>query len=374
MKSYTCGRGFAVRSPWVMGALSALVAASSAFSWWDGGHKAIALVAYEKLSPQEQAWVMRQMEAHPTKAELFEEPMKVELGQGDIPADLRARWFFAQAAIWSDLIRNREGYPNAKEINATYHHSGWHYTDLPVFPDAQAEEKMKAQVEMPLLDWQPGMAEPEHGFNSIHTLKRVIHELGDPAVAPKDKAVNLTWLFHLVGDMHQPCHCAQLFVPGKMEDGDRGANRVLILGIKRANPELEADVLHFFWDSLWNEAENNLKDIQTRIFPLKADAALWEKAQVSAQKLDPVEWLHEGHALAVRYVYSPDLLRRLATVTPRPNPGRGRPEDVLMVSMSTLMMDAYIREARFVSRQQVVTAGVRLAEVLKAVIAKSGDL
>ena len=78
--------------------------------------------------------------------------------------------------------------------------------------------------------------------------------------------------------------------------------------------------------------------------------------------------------MAERYVYSPDLLRRLASVKPRQNPGQGRPEEVLMVGMSTLMMDAYIREARFVSRQQVVTAGVRLAEVIKAVIAKSNDL
>jgi hypothetical protein len=155
-----------------------------------------------------------------------------------------------------------------------------------------------------------------------------------------------------------------------MEDGDRGGNRVLILGIKRANPELTADVLHFFWDSLWNDSQNGVADIQSRITVLKADPALWQRADTAAQILDPVEWLKEGHALAERYVYSPDLLRRIATVSPRPNPGPGRREDVLMVSMSTLMMDAYIREARFVSRQQVVTAGIRLATVLKQIIAQ----
>lgn len=343
-------------------------------AWWDGGHKAVALVAYEKLTPAEQAWVMRQMEAHPTKAELFDAPMVEELGKGDISADMRAKWFFAQAAVWSDLIRNREGYPNSKEINATYHHSGWHYTDLPVFSDEKAKAQLKDKIELPQLNWQPGMAEPEHGFNSVLTLKRVIHELGDPAVTAKDKAVDLCWLFHLTGDMHQPCHCAQLFIPGKMEEGDRGGNRILIMGIKRSNPALDADVLHYFWDSLWNDTQNGLLDIEQRIAPLHADAALWERAQVSAQKLQPDEWLVEGHALAERYVYSPDLLKRLASVKPRQNPGQGRPEEVLMVGMSTLMMDAYIREARFVSRQQVVTAGVRLAEVIKAVIAKSNDL
>lgn len=341
------------------------------FSWWDGGHKAVALIAYERLSVDERAWVMKQLDAHPTKGELFEAPMREELKEGEIPADIRDQWFFAQAAVWSDIIRNRDGYPNAKEINAAYHHSVWHYTDLPVFPDEQARQQLQGKVHPPSLDWQLGMAEPEHGFNSIHTLKRVIYELGDPAVSEKDKAVDLCWLFHLVGDMHQPCHCAQLFIPGKMEEGDRGANRILILGIKRANPQLDADVLHFFWDSLWNDAQNGVKDIGQRIVPLKADAALWARADESAKSLDPVEWLKEGHSLAARYVYSPDLLKRLASITPRPNPGGGRREDVLMVSLSTLTMDAYIRDARFISRQQVVTAGVRLAEVLKAVIAKS---
>ena len=371
MKNFLCGLRLRGCLGWTV-LLAFLGLISPVFSWWDGGHKAIALVAYERLSSAEREWVMRQMEAHPTKMELFEGPMREELGQGDLSPELRAKWFFGQASIWSDLIRNREGYPNSTVINATYHHSGWHYTDLPVFPDALAGEQMRSKVEMPLLEWQPGMAEPEQGFNSIHTLKRVIHELGDPAVAAMDKAVDLCWLFHLVGDMHQPCHCAQLFVPGKLETGDRGANRVLILGIRRANPALEADVLHFFWDSLWNDAKNGVVDVEQRLFPLKADAGLWERAQVSAHTLEPEAWLSEGHALAVRHVYSPDLLQRLATVSPQPNPGRGKPEDVLMVTMSTPMMDAYIRDARSLSRQQVVTAGVRLAEVLKRVIAQSG--
>lgn len=344
----------------------------SVSAWWDGGHKAVALIAYERLTPEERAWVMKHLEAHPTRSELFELPLHEEIQEPEKDPELRAKWYFAQASVWSDIIRNRDGYPNAKEINATYHHSVWHYTDLPVFQDAEAAKALEGKVHLPELDWQPGMAEPEHGFNSIHTLRRVVQELGDPAVTEKDKAVDLCWLFHLLGDMHQPCHCAQLFVPGKMEDGDRGGNRILILGIKRANPQLDADVLHFFWDSLWNDAQNGVVDIGQRIVPLKADTALWERAAASATILDPVAWLKEGHGIAEKYVYSPDLLKRLAAVTPRPNPGSSRREDVLMVSMSTLMMDAYVREARFISRQQVVTAGVRLAEVLKQVIAKSG--
>lgn len=341
--------------------------ATSAQAWWDGGHKAVALIAWARLTPEQRTWVMRQLEQHPTKEELFEGPLKAELGAGPVDPETRAKWYFAQASIWSDLIRNRDGYPNAREIQARYHRSTWHYTDLPVFPDEAARQQLKDKDVAPPMDWAPGMAEPQHGFNSMQTLARVFTELADPAVPAADKAVDLCWLFHILGDTHQPCHCAELFVPGKLPDGDRGANRVLILGIKQANPELTADVLHYFWDSLWNEKTNTLADIEARLMPLQADTALWTRVTEAARVTDPRAWLREGHALAISHVYSPALLQRLSLTRPIKNPGPGRPDDVLMVSLTKPLMDNYVSAARLLSRQQVAIAGARLAEVLKRV-------
>jgi hypothetical protein len=56
-------------------------------------------------------------------------------------------------------------------------------------------------------------------------------------------------------------------------------------------------------------------------------------------------------------------------VEPRPNPGPGKPEDVLMVSLPTAAMDAYVADAKKLAREQVAIAGVRLAEVLKRTVA-----
>ncbi len=341
-------------------------AANPLCAWWDGGHKAVAILAFQRLTPEQRAWVMTQLEAHPTKEELFEGPLKEELGATPDP-ETRAKWYFAQASIWSDLVRKYDGYPNAKEINTKYHHSVWHYTDLPIFPDQKARRELKAKDVEPPMDWRPGMKEPEHGFNSMHTLERVIHELGDPAVSPADKAVDLCWLFHLVGDTHQPCHCAELYVPEKLEDGDRGANRILILGIKSANPELTADVLHYFWDSLWNGEKNGVAEVESRLNVIKADGGLWTRATAAAKVTEPQAWLREGHALAVSHVYSPELLQRLSVTKPQKNPGQGRPEDVMMITMTKPVMDNYVAKARLVSREQVAIAGFRLAEVLKRV-------
>lgn len=346
--------------------LASLIAALPAEAWWDGGHKMIALIAYERLSPEERSWVMQLLDGHPTRAELFDAPMRAELGQPSSD-EQRTRWFFAQASIWSDLIRNRDGYPNAAEINQTYHHGSWHYTDVPVFPDEAARAALPGKAAMPALEWSPGMSEPEHGFNSVQALKRVVHELGDPVVPAAQRAVDLCWLFHLMGDFHQPCHCAELYVPGKLPEGDRGANRVLILGISRANPALQSDVLHFFWDSLWNGETNDLKSVQSRLGPLMQDETLLAKGRGGAQVVGAESLLKEGHSLAGMHVYSPMLMSRIQALQPVLNPGPGRKEEVLLVTLPTAASEIYINEARRVSRQQIVTAGMRLAAVLKQI-------
>ena len=43
---------------------------------------------------------------------------------------------------------------------------------------------------------------------------------------PERKAVALAWLFHLVGDIHQPLHTAQLFTV-EYPKGDRGRESAL---------------------------------------------------------------------------------------------------------------------------------------------------
>ena len=53
------------------------------------------------------------------------------------------------------------------------------------------------------------------------------------------------WLFHLVGDVHQPLHTVSLFKT-KYPDGDRGGNLVFVRA-KRSGAILD---LHQLWDGL----------------------------------------------------------------------------------------------------------------------------
>ena len=43
----------------------------------------------------------------------------------------------------------------------------------------------------------------------------------------EEKAIYLTWLMHLVGDIHQPLHCAAVFSE-QFPNGDKGGNDAFI--------------------------------------------------------------------------------------------------------------------------------------------------
>jgi hypothetical protein len=65
------------------------------------------------------------------------------------------------------------------------------------------------------------------------------------------KAVALASLFHLVGDIHQPLHTAQLFTVDYPQ-GDRGGNEICVRVTQTGQP-ME---LHRFWDGVITSSSN----------------------------------------------------------------------------------------------------------------------
>jgi hypothetical protein len=55
----------------------------------------------------------------------------------------------------------------------------------------------------------------------------------------------MCWVFHLIGDAHQPLHVTQLFTT-QFPKGDRGGNKFLI----RAKEGASSITLHQYWDDL----------------------------------------------------------------------------------------------------------------------------
>jgi hypothetical protein len=357
-------------------ALLTFLLTSPASAWWDGGHKVIAYIAYDHLTSDERAWVMSLLEANPTHQELFLDKIKDEL-TGTPSEDARQRWYFGQASVWADLIRYNNGYSNAQSIKDTYDRPDRHYTDFAIFTSESARLALKEHDVTPVTAWTPDLKEPDTKLNSMQAFAKIEAQVPDTSLPVTERAVELMWLFHLVGDTHQPCHCAQLFDPEKFPAGDRGGNGVMILGIKQKSPgDMNSDVLHAFWDSLFNGKTNTHIDILERSKLLKANPALWTSGRSVIAVTDPLAWLKEGRAIAATSVYSPELLDRIAKgraeVVEKKSRSLGtRLEHTVMASMPTLALNAYVAKARTIADQQAVTSGLRLAASIKRLHARS---
>jgi len=84
------------------------------------------------------------------------------------------------------------------------------------------------------------------------------------------KTIALAWLFHLVGDIHQPLHTVQLFTV-EYPQGDRGGNEICV----RVTQSGQSMDLHKFWDGVITSSQNLTR--------LQKDATAPKPPRVSAK-------------------------------------------------------------------------------------------
>ena len=89
--------------------------------------------------------------------------------------------------------------------------------------------------------------EPVNILTALAENEKVVRNETDP----ERKAIALAWLFHLVGDIHQPLHTAQLFT-FEYPNGDRGGNEICVR-VTQAGQTLD---LHRFWDGVITSSQN----------------------------------------------------------------------------------------------------------------------
>ena len=94
---------------------------------------------------------------------------------------------------------------------------------------------------------QINKAEPVNILTALAENESVVKNGNDP----ERKAIALAWLFHLVGDIHQPLHTAQLFTTDYPK-GDRGGNEICVR-VKEAEQPMD---LHRFWDGVITSSSN----------------------------------------------------------------------------------------------------------------------
>ena len=298
---------------------------ASSYGWSDTGHMAVAFVAYQKLNPQTRARVDALVRLNPS----FDDWSQTLIPAGT-PAARKRMMLFMIAATWPDQIKGDSRYhpdgpdggnrpPNdgTADRNIGYsdlaRHKYWHFTDKPFSPDNTTLE-------------DPPVPNAE---TQIAAFRAVL-----ASTSPDElKSYDLMWLLHLVGDVHQPLHCAARFTRFDLDGGgDDGGNEVMVRNSVGAEPK----TLHSFWDGLLGTSSDPRAAITAGQGLPPANAGL-------ANNLDAGVWIDESFAAAKSTVYKPPIGVRAGPFT---------------------ITSAYRTTARALAKKRVALGGARLANIL----------
>ena len=177
--------------------LAFVASASSAHAWWEKGHRLVASVAADHLTP------------------VARRNVKALLGNESL----------ADVASWADAYRPLETQTG-----------GWHYVDLPAASDTYDRDR-----DCPT---QPGVKAGSRNdkWRDCATDRILFFEdrLRDKTLDPTDRALALKYLVHFVGDIHQPMHASGV---------EQGGNGIAVTAFGSAScSNFGKCNLHSIWD------------------------------------------------------------------------------------------------------------------------------
>ena len=223
-----------------------LLQSVTVFGWNALGHRLVAQIAYDHLTPK----------ARDVFNQYNRAMDKVYRPQS-----------FVNAAVWLDTLRYQD-------INWF---ASMHYIDRPFSHDGS---------QLP----------PLQEVNALWAIENATHVLSNKYATDFDKGVAVRVILHVVGDIHQPLHAATR-VSAQFPKGDRGGN-LMLLG---RNPV--AKNLHSYWDKGAGllVTKRRLSPYQLSRRALNIERRWPCKATVA--DLNSNHWADESNALAIHSVY-----------------------------------------------------------------------
>lgn len=258
-------------------ALALVAAPRPAWAWDELGHKVVARIAWDNMTPQARANAIALLRAAPADAGIR------ELMPADgRPLAERERDWFVETAVWADLVRSRS------HMGYRYAQSTWHYVNF------FWEQRDGRAIDRPDV---PRAGDLLTRLSSYGTTL-------SPSPATPQAALDLAWTLHLVGDGHQPLHNSAR-ITAQDTAGDRGGNSFRIKG--------RSDNLHSFWDGLVGPAFPWVRGDSTESAYVGRIAAELQRRQPRvAGRILPGQferWSAEGLTTAQRVIYPADLIR-----------------------------------------------------------------
>jgi hypothetical protein len=285
----------------------------------------IARLAWNQLNDGERAKVIAMLKKHPNYDDYLCKDRSKDYSEEE--------WVFVRAATWSDWIRDEH-----KDK-----HDHWHQISLPYVPPGSKIDRKK---HLPLTDED----------NIVTRLPKCVRRATEGSDA--DRAINLAWVVHLVGDIHQPLHCTTRF-DDKYPDGDDNALDAMI----RVNGDTVS--LHQWWDSIHGHdtsgkvIDADAKDVQDLI---KKEPDLVRDDLESHKTFE--SWAEESFDVAQKWVYLDGKLKTL----PKPKSSSSS-----SANDAPELPNDYAENAKRVAWIQFAKAGVRLTQQIRNILAKQTE-
>jgi hypothetical protein len=299
----------------------AILWVTPALAWNSFGHMESAAVAWELLTPKAKQEATRLLKLNP----------QYKSWTKGVAADKQDQIAFVMAATWPDEIKTLPAYhndgdrggdvaPHTPEASQNigykdhFRHRYWHFIDEPFSTDG-------TPLQQPV---------PPNAQTQIATFRKT---LGDKSVSDDIQSYDLSWLLHLIGDVHQPLHATSRFTKTE-PNGDAGGNTVKTTC---QSPCDGATELHAFWDDLLGDTKAPPQSAITAAAQLSpADAK-------DASQMDETVWINDSFALAKKNVYK-------APVGDTDGPFK--------------LTDAYHGDSLDIAKKQIALAGARIANML----------
>lgn len=306
----------------VTAALTIMLVTSTAYSWDDTGHKLIAYIAWEQMTPKAREKAFNVLMNAPEDSDL-----SVFYLQDSRSAEAKKREFFMIASTWADIVRDKK----FKLRYDKYHHGNWHYLDT-FWREVNGKVELVSELK----------SDEQNAIERISSFDKV---LSDPAVSDEEKAIALAWILHLVGDIHQPLHDSAR-VTQYDPKGDQGGN-LFIVSPKGATGSDRVS-LHWYWDSIIGRVLPRVGDMCDSEY-LPEIANLFEKKYPYSELRSMTkpgkfqDWQQEGFQIASAKLY-PAFLK-----------------------FNEVPSDEYNKMAFEIAEKQIALAGYRLGEMLNRI-------
>ena len=175
---------------------------------------------------------------------------------------------------------------------------------------------------------------------------------------PERKAIALAWLFHLVGDIHQPLHTAQLFTVDYPQ-GDRGGNEICVQVTQTGQPM----DLHRFWDGVITSS-SNLTRLRNEATALRNRQEFRRNQLTELANTGFESWAKESFEIATKITYRNGGQLGIP---------RGGNKDCRDVQAAPVLPVGYVGSASRIADRRIMLAGYRVADLPTRLLGMKAD-